>query len=351
MNELEERLIDDLLQATEAVEPQLDVDFLIAAGRRVRRQRMVRRAAGGTAAALALGLLAWSALAPRVITGVPEPAQTVSPTPVTAETVTVDLTKDFTVNEAEPPYETLEVSATRSGGGYSVSFVATTGKGESQTGNGWVADGQVFFQQIPRLVAGVLAGRVDWRDTIYSSQDGWTTGHEIWMPRLGVTVLVDVLEKAESTAAGVIWQGPDGVLRDDHGSEVPFARVGLATGDRIVYLDDRLGVLGHRAADRDDTVSTNELGPDSELVKVQTRSRADGGPWVATAIGVLPYGASDPAVTLAEYGNEWSSARLNGSGRVVFVAVGEPADGDSSDLVTAVSYTDADGKRVTDTSP
>lgn len=350
MNELEERLIDDLRQATEAVEPQVDVDFLIAAGRRVRRQRVVRRAAGGTAAALMLGLLAWSALGPRVITGIPEPAQTVSTAPADTEAVTVDLTEGYTVNEDEPPYEKLEVAATRSGAGYSVTFVAIR-DGVPDASSGWVADGQVIIHQIPRLVAGVVAGQVDWRETVYGRQDGSLIAREVWMPRLGITVLVDVLDNVESAAEGVIWQDADGVVRDDRGREMPSARIGLSGGDHIVYLDDRLGVLGHRAAGSDDSVSIIELGADSEIVKVDSRSRSDGGAWDATAVGVLPDGGGDLEVTLAEFGREWASAKLDGNGRVVFVAVGELEVDDSSDLITAVSYTDSDGKRVTVTAP
>ena len=69
MNELEERLRADLFGATELIDAEPDLDAVVREGDRVLRGRFVRRVAGGVAAALAVGLVAWVAAVPREVPG------------------------------------------------------------------------------------------------------------------------------------------------------------------------------------------------------------------------------------------------------------------------------------------
>lgn len=348
MNELEERLRTDLFGATELIEAEPDLDAVMREGDRVLRGRFVRRMAGGVAVALVVGLVTWVATVPRAVPGVPAPMSTSSASPVTSESASIDL-RDAGVNQSDPPARAVEVSATRTATGYSVSFTITNADGTQRRRSGDVEPGKALLTQYPRLMVGVVAARFDWRDSVYADMVGGISGTEKVLPGLGLTVVVDVAEKAGNTIKGLLWQGADGLVHDDTGNAVPEARIGLAGVVGTVYLSERLGFLGYRETDGSEIVSTQDLAPDNDLVKIAVWSGTStpDRKGRATVIGLLPDGASDPAVTLAGYGQEWSSGKLSDTGRGVFVAVGQDATGRKGSLVTKVVYTDADGKRVT----
>lgn len=351
MNNLEELLRSDLYRATELIDPEPDITGVLVGGRRARRAQVARRTIGGTAGVLAVVLLAWAGLAPRVVSGVPEPAQTASATPSTgsSSTVTVDLTEGYTMNGVEPPYSRLEVTATRVSGGYDVSFVAIDANGKPTASEGSVADGRILIHEYRRMVVGLLADQLTWRHSVYQKMAGGVTSQEIPWAGPGPTILVDVSEKSGSSIAGMLWEGADGIVRDDRGEEVSCAQVGVAKGPGLVCVDERLDTLLYRGAGGENVLS-NKLSSETGIVRIKSWMSI-GAEHSATAIGLLPKGASNPAVTLGAAGLEWASAELSGSGRVVFVAVGEPAEDDRSPLVTEVSYTDAEGKRVVDRNP
>lgn len=348
MNDLEERLRADLFGATDLIEAEPDLDAVMREGERVLRGRFVRRAAGGMAVALVVGLVAWVATVPREVPGVPAPVATPSASPVTSESASIDLQDGFTMNSRGVPYRSVDVSATRTQTGYRVSFAITDDQGAVRTVSNEVPVGRAWLTQYPRLMVGVVAARLDWRDSVYADMVGGISGTEKVLPGLGITVVVDVAEKPGNTIKGLLWQGADGLVRDDAGNDVPEAQVGLAGVVGTVYLSERLGVLGYRETGGGEVVSTQDLGPDSDPVKIAIWSgtTAPERKGRATVIGLLPDGASDPAVTLAGYGQEWSSGKLSGTGRVVFVAVGQDATGRKGSLVTKVVYTAADGKRI-----
>ena len=349
MNELEERLRADLFGATELIDAEPDLDAVVREGDRVLRGRFVRRVAGGVAAALAVGLVAWVAAVPREVPGVPAPVATPSASPVTSESASIDLQDGFGMNAKGSPYRSLEVSASRTEAGFRASFTITAEDGTRTRFSGDVQAGRAWFTEYPRLMVGVVADRLAWRDSVYPEMVGGVSGTEKLLPGLGITVVVDVAEKPGNTIKGLLWQGEDGRVHDDAGEAVPSASIGVAGEVGVVYLSERLGFFGYREPGGGEVVSTQDIAPDSGPVKIEiwAGTTAPEQKGRATVVGLLPEGASDPAVTLAGYGQEWSSGTLSGTGRVVFVAVGQDPTGKKGALVTKVVYTDADGKRVT----
>lgn len=347
MNELEERLRADLFGATELIDAEPDLDAVVREGDRVLRGRFVRRVAGGIAVALVVGTVAWVATVPREVPGVPAPVATPSASPVTSESASIDL-QDAGINKSDAPARSVDVSATRTGTGYSVSFTITADDGTQRRFSGDVEAGKATFKQYPRLMVGVVADRVSWRDSVYGDLVGGISSTAKALPGLGITLVVDVAEKPGNTIRGLLWQGADGLVHDDAGDEVPSAVVDVAGQQGVVYLSERLDTFGYREVDGTTAVRTH-IVPADDLVKIAMRHGADAteNPGLAFAVGLLPDGAGDPRLTLAGYGQEWSSAALSGTGRVVFVAVGQDRSGKTGPLVTKVVYTDADGKQVT----
>lgn len=352
MNNLEELLRSDLHRATELIDTEPEVAGALVAGRHARRSMLTRRTIGGTAASLVVLLLAWVGLGPRVIPGLPEPAQTVSatPAPTESEAVTLDLTEGFATNGVQAPYTRLEVTVTRARGGYDVMFVAIGRDGTPTASTGHVEDGRILIHEYRRMTVGLVADRVLWRESVYRKMSGGVVSQDVPARDQPVTVMVDVAEKAGGSIRGVLWAGLDGTVRNDHGSEVPCAKVGVSTGVGLVCVDEGLGTLLYRAPENRGFMN-DRLSSEDRIVRIESWDSGDGGERTATAVGLLPMGASDPAVSLSRAGVEWSSAKLSGSGQVVFVAVGKPSKGDRRPLVTEVSYTDADGKLVRDRHP
>ena len=274
MNELEERLRTDLFGATELIEAEPDLDAVVREGDRVLRGRLVRRVAGGVAAALVVGLVSWFAAMPREVPGVPAPVSTPSAGPVTSESASIDLQDGFAVNSSGVPYRSVDVLATRTETGYSVSFTITDNKGAVRTVSREVPVGRAWLTQYPRRMVGVVAARIDWRDSVYADMVGGMSGAERVLPGLGITVVVDVAEKPGNTIKGLLWQGVDGLVHDDAGNEVPEAQIGLAGAVGTVYLSERLGFLGYRETGGGEVVSTQDLGPDSDPVKIAIWSGA-----------------------------------------------------------------------------
>lgn len=345
MNDLEERLRADLLGATEAVEPDVDVEALVASGHRARTNRAVRRVALGTAGVLAVGAVLWTGVGPSTTNGNPPVAATPSPVssmvPADPLSTTFDLS-DEGMGKSDPAIESIRVAVQPSGTQVDVTVTVTTQVATMERGFRVPAGQAWHVAWDKRLAIGILPDRALWFDTQQDSGKGVYSGQQA-LVGIGATAFWEYFEESggPGTIRGLVWQRPDGAVRDTEGDTVPSATVAFADTSCLVYRDVALDVFGIRP--RDGGGYTTAVGKPSGMLHGGV-GRKDGSTWTWTQAGVLPAGSSDISVTLVGADGAWGSAPMT-DGSVAVVAMVRGTD--KGDIVKSLSYTDASGTRVT----
>lgn len=173
MTELEDLIRADLQQATKDVGDDLDVDALLATGRRRRTARTARRLAGVAAVAVVASLVSWAGLGGRLtgdvpVLATPAPASpTASGTPTLSPSAGADSTAIFGGGTDELPDgadgKRILVKATATSTGYDVDFTLEKDDGSTKTEHR-ANDGRTltWVQFGPRLVVTFLPHHYDW---------------------------------------------------------------------------------------------------------------------------------------------------------------------------------------------
>ena len=354
MNDLEERLRAELSELTSAdLDLGVTADEVLASGHSARRRRSIRGAVAGIAAALAIGVLYYTAVSGRTLVGVPEPMQTPPSAAVGDGRAHFDL-QGVGSTSGESLYQALDVTVEREAASLEVTFTTTATTGERVETRSHGDGERLLLEKVgSRLWAGVFPHRVQWYLLLdRSGEDGagaWSWD-EYDLEKPEVTVIYRMAHEPGPWPGlqGYLWQSMDGVYRNSADQVVPSAEIRFESGESVTYFrDDRLDVEGYR--DGSGTTSQPVTSdPDSELVKFEETELPENSasPAEVTSIGVLPAGASDLKVVLNGTGGEWSAAKLSGRDQIAFAArsTGVPVD---DYLIRSVSYTDAAGKRVT----
>ncbi|HEY3337508.1 MAG TPA: hypothetical protein VGK18_03310 [Propionicimonas sp.] len=374
MIDLEERFRADVHQLPQTVQLDLgiDADALVASGRRVRRCRIVRRAASGVAAVLTVGLLSYGAMASRTIAGVPAPAQTASaPTATAAVTprstpspssttrkvlpgsggpIHFDLTKVGVVNDAAPDLHNLNITAVPDATGLAVSLVAFTAGGDRVEKKGH-SDGSspVLLQLGPKLWAGVAPDEVV---AMYWALAGTING-TFWHMSGSATALIVTSDTPVDSVGAFVWRTKDGEYRDSAGNAVPSTVFQLKGRSYWFFNDAVVNLFGAGLVQPDPADGPSSWGalptdPESPWRSSSSDAVEPGNPKSrqdSYVIGVLPVGASAPTLTVGTEVSQMLVSPLTVSGQLAFIAYGRTRT-ESPSLVTKVHYVDADGQQV-----
>lgn len=352
MNDLEERLRAELLDAAADIDPEVDADALLASGHRARNNRTVRRIAVGTAFALVAGGLGWAGLgyqtgrgaAPVLATPSPIPSSAMAATPGSSDSVTFGLDGASLPSGADA--KSIEVTATmEAGGGYTVDLMVVAKDGTTSTAHKTSEGDQLAWAQLgPRLFVGFVPHRVDWIQYIDKKSDvfGANTSDDRTFDRLDATAVYRVSDKAGNYGGlkAYIWKGSDGVFHNSLGQVVPSATIALSGSKQVgtFFLDKALNVLAFQQGG-----GTGSTDVQSDQVQSIFGWAGEGG---GVAVGglLLPEGATNPKLVSKGSGLEWASAELEG--RLAIVASARMPNG-TEEVVHSITYTDAAGKRVT----
>ena len=367
MTDLETRLRQDLAQAADSAGEGLEVADVVAAGHRVRVERIIRRTMGGIAVA-ALALLVLPSVGNWSVPGVPDPMSTV-PAPTTSTTIAVttfDLSPLTIGMKGDSPFESVTVTALARDG--VASELTVRGERAGASGTPQPAVSQTTIKLVPgdtRLAVGRLGDRVTvgllpelatslevLRVKDAASTQSWNLTEDL--ASLGGTVflhITDVPEPAGTPVAGVVWRNPAGQIRSSSGQVVGTTTFRSRAGDVTVVRDPALAHLGFVEGDQFGWANTWEDPTDpAGIVKLDAAKRSAAGVWERVVIGVLPAGATNPKVGVVDSGDVGDSG--------IEVAVGELAPDDrtgfaihaklpnQTPVVTSVTYTSADGKQV-----
>ena len=378
MNQLEERLREDLLRATDfAVE--VDADAIVAAGRRDRSRRVVRTASVGLAATAAVGLLTWG-LGGRLSTGAPDVGATIAASPAPAPTVptvptvalnvvSFDVLPQFTMKSvthtdegevtAQPAVEPgmparVEVSP-QGDGRYELTVITVAGERTVKVVD-VEAGGVTTTALLPEVLVGVIGGDATWVDVrpfAVAGAGGWVeTGALGESGEVGEATAFVMAFPEEGTsaadAAGVVWADARGRLHDSAGLSVVSTEVSVGKAKGVVYLEpEGPGLRYHDEVGGDLRVEVRQYPRVSFHAGLSTSEAADH--WDASGLGVLPKGATDAEFIWREEAKEKSVSTVRLGDRDVFVVSArlptsaEPARMDGG--LTSIEYTTADGTR------
>ncbi len=358
MNDLEERLRTDLKAAVAQVEDRIDTDEALLAGQRARSSRRIARTAAMAAFAAVLGLMGWGFLRTGpVLGGHPDPLGTVpampsipsvssSPyVPTDPMSATFDLGGEL--NGQVPTYDSITVSVKPVGDtvDLQVGLLKPTGK-DDQTlllRNFTMTAGTAWSVALDKhLVLAIVPGRPTWYQSLGDASKGAVTDHQ---PLTGInaTAYLTGYIKAggADTVRGFLWRGADGVAQDSLGNVVPSAEITLAGETYWVYRDAALDILGVVPKEGGGGYSFDLRDQKADdLVHGSFGHTPDGGETTWTQLGVLPPGSHDIGLVMPAPNAEWGSATLS-DGWVVILA---HATTKSSDLITSITYTGADGR-------
>ncbi|MFT3860251.1 hypothetical protein [Micropruina sp.] len=353
--ELENRLRAELTLLASEVDGDLDLNALIDRGHRAYRERTRRRTLGAVAAAAAIAVAAWAGLLPRTQNGVPEPMQSPSVSAVEEAKATIELAS---LNQEFPAlYRTIQVSlvggvATFTGHGRTASTASTASTpSPAQLATLRLDGSSVMVQRIDaHLSVGLVADRVEWLSADPGEDlGGWSTPFEL-IPGTNLTAFGLVTEKpADEKAAplaNLIWRSLDGSMHALGNQQVSTATLKLSDDDYTVFYAPATKHIGFFTTLGGLGPFSNNLVDDSQVVKADG-SISKGGGYQNTALGMLPKGASDPKVTTTVQGAEVMIGTLQPDGRLVFVARFDSKKQLADGLVASVTYTGADGRRVT----
>ena len=354
MNDLEQRLRADLIDAADPVGSDLDTDALLVSAHRARNARTARRVGAVAALAVIVAAVGWAGLtlpartAPVLASPAPVPSTTASPSlvPGTRESASFDLSQDA------PPGMTvkkLDVDATVVPDGYRVTFTATRVDGSTQTETRDQRGDTIAWAQFgSRLLAEFVPHPADWVDPIGRGDPnvfgGYSSDHQI-LSRINAAASYRLASTgAAGTYTGMtdyLWRDVAGSYHSSRGDLLPSVTLTLPTSGRSAtfFRDDRFGTLGFAQDAETGTArkKANELEVSLDWGETQDGVRVSG--------AFLPVDATAPELTFSGTRPEWVTARLGD--RLVILASSNMPNSDNDPMIRTISYTDASGTRVT----
>lgn len=357
MNDLEERLRAEFSELTSAdLDLGLTADDVLAGGHAARRQRSVRRTVAGVAAALAVGMLSYTAIAGRTLAGVPEPLQTLPAVPSAPED---PLVREFDVRTNRTPTPDGSAPATvrvrmEPGTPASVEFVGTRVSGEQRRVVRSLAPDDIVTEEIlPGVVVGVVStASVEWLESEIDEQQGGQSSDSDFLGE-GWThyAFVDVFDDPTDVdrIRGYVWQGDDNVIHTSDGRRLIAHSITVSGVGGIVYLDPVRHTLNYRS-ESGSAVSGTYRNSDESMEFFAGAGTTDGSGVIEHhAVGMLPAGSSRPKFDWRVSGGAYAQTRIDG--RIVFaVRSQERRSGELRGLdggLRAITYTDSRGQRVT----
>jgi hypothetical protein len=365
VNDLEERLRADMWEAAGPIEPDLDLDAVVRDGDQVLRSRRIRLAVGGIAAVVALAMLSWVAVANRVLSGVPDPAQTVSasPAPTPTDVVGDPMVASFgLIDQYEPrtpsaapvtPDTPTQVDV-RVVDDHTVQFVGTTVGGTVTTRMvAMPAKGVVTEEILPGVLAGFLPTRADWLDVWLSQKPslGWVSTDTVGRKGEYVAFVRAFPRDAGDVGrvTGYVWGDSKGRVHDSEGRPVLSRTVRLAKAEGVFYADPGgRGFAFHTAQ----LIEVDGYLQGEGAVAFEGASAGDGTRYYRNeAVGALPVGATKVTFQWKGTASSRDVTVFTLGGRKYFVATSrqERAAGGAvlDGGLASISYVGADGSQVT----
>jgi hypothetical protein len=360
MNDLEERLRADFQAVAGQVEDRIDAEAALLAGQRARSSRRIARTVGVAALAAVVGLVGWGFLrAAPVLGGHPDPMGTISATPsvpstssspyVPTDPMSATFELGGKLNGQVSSYDSVGVSVKTNGDQVEVEVTLnkTTDKAAETTLHRYTMTAGTFWSVglDKHLVLSIVPGRPTWFEQRGDAVKGSVTDQH---PLVGINATAFltgyIASGGPGTVRGSLWRGADGVTQDSLGNVVPNAEIALNDDTYWVYRDAALDTMG--IVPRKDggaySFRISEAKAD-DLVHGGIGNKATGRGWSWTQLGTLPPGSHDIKVVLAAADGDWGSATLS-DGWVVIVA---HATAKTTDVITSIVYTGADGRVVT----
>ena len=324
----------------------VDADELLAAGHRLWRTRTLRRAASGVAGVIAVSLLSFGVIADRALTGVPEPAQSPSPTASAATDGTASATFELPDGGRTGRNQTLTFTVTRRGEDLTTETVLYDRAGtrlNHETMASRMGDLAGTVQSGSDLVWGMVPAVASGLSLSVNDAQGRIRSEYRVLQSIGVTVYVaDFDEPADAAKpARITWPGRNGEdpLSPDRGPVTVAIDFDGYQGD--FYLQPHLDTVGY--AGRDGNGFSFRISEADSAVRLMYSGAGTGGTMWAMVVALLPPLAGHPTVAVAHSDVTWTTVHLGD--RTLLVASGRSDT--LAGLVKSVTYTDAGGKRVT----
>ena len=347
MIDLEEQLRTEL-QGLRAHELDLGVaaDDLIATGRRVRGHRRVRGAISLVAAAAAIAVVAVPLIGmlPRTEQPIlatpagPSTSAGVGRTSVTFDLSQYDLGEDFASlgMSVQRVGERVEALATL----YDASGMVQAELGPAISPS---ADEALWYSVGRRVELGVISGVATWVAPRGLGPERMLVTKDL--PEVDATAYLAIAPEGETnetkTLPNILWQDRSGAVWSGAAGRLPSAAIDVAGHAGTAYLDLGADEFGFAAS-----TGNSWRFKASEAAK-RTRCYFSGeqlnGKWDAVVFCLLPPGAQNPEPELAD---ATKHALADVGGRKLLVM---PGSVDSiRGIVKSVTYTNADGRTVTD---
>lgn len=352
MNDLDEKLRDELASSAQTFAPATDFDAVLVRAHRARRNRTTLRVLGVAAVLVVAGAVGWSASpywslggpAPVIATPAPTPSPRVpSGTKASASFTAADGLRDgvtgLTANVEylfPPDTYRLDVVVVRQNGPQRMT-VANTGPGERAA---VVSDGSLLVALIPGRVNDIY-----FSDRQYGAADRITPEKVAvrYLPQVDATVAIAIATvDVDAAAMGCVWIGTDGTGHDCSDGPVASVGVTLPTSGRSGTLiwDKALGLDVMTVSDG------GRLGGVEPASEPNVATLGSGG--VLTTMVVLPRGASLMDPSFAGGGVEWGTGSFEDR-QVILASSSVPSYVHS--VISQVTYRAADGHEVTWTAP
>lgn len=333
MTTIEDHLRDGLRELADGGSSTVNVGRVIASGEARLRARRARQLIAGMAAATAVGMVSWYAVAPHPTTVTPAPYAT----PPMADATT---SASFTVRDSGTSVSHwVRVTAVPEGARVRLRVTVQTQGGTSVNEEYTVPAGRyaaikvhdrLAVAMIPQATRGVTSPGPLEAILQQSLPQAGLTLVTMWAPRT-----------AADLPRPLIWRGPDGTVRNSLGRVVPSGQLSIPAGTVTVFDDPALhawGVFGEQPQSQPAT-SADPLRAEVRLY-VRGLGRA--------AVGLLPEGASGVNLIPTTRNDDFTFATMP-DGRVWYLVQSRKsvdADAGPRRLVKSISYTDASGRRI-----
>jgi len=348
MIDVEEQFRTEVQQLPQIMQLDLgvDADALLAAGHRVRRTRTLRRAVSGVATVLTVGLLSYGVIAHRTVAGIPEPAQAPSKMTSAPTDGTASATLELRDKKRTGPYQKIALTVTRAGNDLKTTAELYDGDGmllatEAMLSRmddpyGTVQMGvDPLWGMIPEVAGGISLA--------VEAQKGRIWSEYLVLERIGVTVYAAGFDEAADAAklATVVWQDKDHRVHQFDDTVLSTWLVDFDGHQGYFYVEPQVDSFGYH--DEGGNGFSFPLSGADAAVRFYYSGVGGNGKMEAMVVGLIPPFASDPAVTVAMPSVKWTTLDLGN--RTLVVASGQSDT--LAGLVKSVTYTDAKGRRIT----
>jgi hypothetical protein len=360
MNDLEERLRADLLQAVGPIDGELDTDDLLASAHRARDNRRTRQVVAVVALSLVGGVAAWAGAALTSLLGVAPVIATPLPVPSTAPSNSVAPTqspRDWSGHTSTVSFDTSDlpgvaglglrtvVVQSRGKPGSAIVVTGTRATGEPISRSGVVTATTPFLAKLTEGVwVMITPDKVRWAEGAVAGGISGATAEQL--DGLGVIV---VMGEPQLKLKGFIWQDADGLAWNDRRIRVPSTELTLDGKTYWFAHDPDLGVAcSGELLPREVNGFPGECGVISNLGETGRGGSGAAG-WEERLFVALPEGATEATVDASEQCKS-TSGSLDPGGRTVILLLCKGAPDVAEAGFPAVHYRNVAGE-VTSYSP